>query len=218
MHWLRINHTSRVVVSALCIWVACCAAASAEPVQPEFSTLKRLVRQYFYNARTGNKPILLTQSQILDLMESLRGMHIYIPGRNQIARSFPHDREFFARFILDELAHEPACKFPDDPTFLLQRIDAMCTSHESIRQLMRLAGRGESLCPTWIPADPLFPSLESARLQDLLDEHGVENATQASPRRRNYTIEHLLDVLESVYNTPAAESTTAVTSFDTLGR
>lgn len=217
MHWLKINHTHRVVLGTLCLWVTCCAALSAEPVRPEFSTLRDMVEQYFYHARARNKPILLTQSQVIGLMESLRGMHIHITGRSQIARSFPHDREFFTRFVLDELAQDPAPEFPDDPTFLFQRIDAMCTSHPSIRQLMRIAGQGEAFSRVWVPADPLFPSLETPRLEDLLEEHGVENAAQASPRRRNYTIEHLLDALENAY-APVSESATAATSFDASGR
>lgn len=217
MHWRKISHAMRVVATTLCLWVACCATLPAEPVRPEFPTLKRLVEQYFYHARTRHKPILLTQSQVLDLMESLQGMRIYISGRTQIVRSFPHDREFFARFVLDELAQDPALEFPEDPTFLLQRIDAMCGSHQSIRQLTRLADKGESFSTTWVPADPLFPSLESLRLQDTLKKHGVENAAQASPRRRNYTIEHLLEALESAY-TPPTQSAGAMTSFDALGR
>jgi len=217
MHWLKFNHARRVVVGTLFIWAAWGHALSAEPIRPEFSTLERLVEQYFYHARSRSKPILLTQSQVHALMESLRGMRIYIPGRNQIARSFPHDREFFARFVLVEMAREPAIDFPEDPTFLLQRIDAMCSSHQSIRQLTRLAGRGECFASTWIPSDPLYPSLETLRLKDLLEDHGVENAAQASPRRRNYTIDHLLEALERAY-APAPKSATVTTSFDAAGR
>lgn len=217
MHWLKNNHIYRYVVGTLCIWFACCATLLAEPVPPEFSTLTRLVEQYFYNARSRQKPILLTQSQVLDLMQSLQGMRIYIPGRTQIARSFPHDREFFTRFVLDELAQDPVRDFPEDPTFLLQRIDAMCNSHQSIRQLTRIADKGESFSPTWISADPLFPSLESLRLKDMLEKHEVENAAQAGPRRRNYTIDHLLKELENAY-LPTSEPATSTTSFDTSGR
>ncbi|MBA2113861.1 hypothetical protein [Bremerella alba] len=217
MHWPKISSTIRVLLSTFCIGLAWGNVASAEPVRPDFSTLEHLVEQYFYHARDRRKPILLTQSQVLDLMESLRGMHIYIPGRNQIARSFPHDREFFTRFVLEELSREPTPEFPDDPTFLLQRIDAMCTSHQSIRQLMRISGQGESFSSTWIPADALFPSLDKKQLEDLLEEHNVKNAAQASPRRRNYTIEHLLEALKSAYP-PAAETATSTTSFDAAGR
>lgn len=217
MHWLKISHVGRVILGALCVWGTCCASLSAEPVRPDFPTLKRIVEQYFYHARDRHKPILLTRSQVLDLMESLRGMHIYIPGRNQIARSFPHDREFFTRFVFDELAQDPARSFPDDPAFLLQRIDAMCSSHESIRQLERISGKGESFLTDWTPASPIFPPLESLRLTDMLKEQEVENAAQAKPRRRNYTIEHLLEALESAYP-PASESASFTNSFNALGR
>lgn len=217
MHWLKICHVRRVVIGALCVWGTCCGPLSAEPIRPELPTLKRIVEQYFYNARDRQRPILLTQSQVLDLLESLRDMHIYIPGRNQIARSFPHDREFFSRFVLDELAQDPARAFPKDPTFMLQRIDAMCTSHDSIRQLERISGQGKSFEATWVSEDPLIPSLESARLKDMLKEYGVENAAEAKPRRRNYTIKHLLEELEIAYP-PAIESTSFANSLDALGR
>ncbi|MFN3149774.1 hypothetical protein [Bremerella sp.] len=217
MHWLKICHVRRVVLGALCVWGTCCEPLSAEPIRPEFPTLKRIVEQYFYNARDRQRPILLTQSQVLDLLESLRGMHIYIPGRNQIARSFPHDREFFTQFVLDELAQDPPQAFPQDPTFMLQRIDAMCTSHDSIFQLERISGQGKSFGATWVSEDPLIPSLESARLRDMLKEHGVENAAEAKPRRRNYTIKHLLEELEIAYP-PTIESASFANSLDALGR
>ncbi|PQO25121.1 hypothetical protein C5Y96_26855 [Blastopirellula marina] len=217
MHWLNNSRTQRVIVPALGVWLACCASLFAEPIRPEFETLEQIVQQYFYHARPRHKPMLLTQSQVVALLESLQGMRIYIPGRTQIVRSFPHDREFFSRFVLEELAQEPAIEFPDDPTFLFQRIDAMCTSRQSIVQLTRLASQGKSFSATWISDAPLLPSLESRLLKDLLAEHGVENAAQAKPRRRNYTIEHLLEALESAY-LPASETATTVTSFDAVGR
>jgi len=217
MHCRKKASTCAVIFSALTMGVAYGTVATAEPVRPEFSKLERLVEQYFYHARSRHKPILVTQSQVSALLESLRGMHIYIPGRSQIARSFPHDREFFARFVLEELARDPAPQFPEDPTFLFQRIDAMCNSRHAIRHLTRIAGQGKSFAASWIDEEPLFPSLESSQLQELLQQHGVENAAQASPRRRNYTIEHLLEALQATYE-PAAESASVTTSLNAAGR
>lgn len=217
MPWLNNSRTHRFVLATLGVWLACCASLFAEPIRPEFETLEQLVQQYFYHARPRHKPMLLTQSQVVALLESLQRMRIYIPGRTQIVRSFPHDREFFSRFVLEQLAREPAVAFPDDPTFLFQRIDAMCTSRQSIVQLTRLAGQGETFAATWNSEDTLSPAVETLLLQDLLAEHGLENAAQAKPRRRNYTIEHLLEALESAY-LPASEAATEVTSFDTVGR
>ena len=217
MHWPKMNQLGRTVLGALCAWAVLAGGLAAEPIRPEFSRLEQLVEQYFYNARSRNKPMLLTQSQVRALMQSLQGMRIYIPGRSQIVRSFPHDREFFTRFVLDELAREPALAFPDDPTFLLQRVDAMCSSHQSIRQLTRLSGKGETFSTKWVSDDPLIPSLETPLMQDILEKLHIENAAQASPRRRNYTIKHLLEALESAYH-PAPDSGTVTTSLNALGR
>ncbi len=211
------DHIGRTVLGTLCAWAACCGLLSAEPIRPEFSRLEQLVEQYFYNARSRNKPMMLTQSQVRALMQSLQGMRIYIPGRSQIVRSFPHDREFFTRFVLDELSREPALAFPEDPTFLLQRIDAMCTSQQSIRQLTRLSGKGETFSATWVSDDPLLPALESARMNDILQRLHVDSAAQASTRRRNYTIKHLLEALESAYH-PAPDDSTVTTSLNAVGR
>lgn len=202
---------------AIFFWLAVSSPTFAEPRSPDMATLENLIEQYFTHARNPSKPILLTQSKVRDLLESLKGVHIYIPGRNQIVRSFPHDKEFFSRFVLAELAQDPAMAFPEDPTFLFQRIDLMCTSHEGIRHLAKIAGNGESFSQSWVSKENLFPSLESARLQQLLEELGVENAAEPTSRRRNYTIEHLLEVLEEAY-APSLENATVTTSLDSLGR
>lgn len=192
--------------------------AAAEPLPPDFKTLESIVEQYFYNARSRNKPILLTQSKVYDLLEELRDMHIYIPGRTQIVRSFPHDKEFFTRFVLSKWQQEPSLNIPEDPTFLLQRVDAMCTSHETIRYLNRIAGRGQTFSPQWISQDELFPPLEELALQDVLEDLGVANAAEAKPRRRNYTIKHLLDALEAAYQPESVDAVSSASSFHALGR
>ncbi|GAA4437318.1 hypothetical protein [Bremerella cremea] len=189
----------------------------ADTPSPDFSTLEKLVQQYFLHARTRSTPILLTQSKVHDLLEELRGMRIYIPGRGQIVRSFPHDKEFFARFVLSELSQEPARSYPEDPTFLLQRIDAMCSSYDTIRHLNRIAGRGEAFSEDWMGTDAMFPQIEDAALEDILDDLGVRSAADAKPRRRNYTIDHLLEVLKTAYE-PATPPATKTVSLDALGR
>lgn len=199
---------------ALMIVLGVDARLPAEPRPPTYETLEDLVRQFFARADDPQKPQLLTQSQVHNLLEELRGMHIQIPGRHQIVRTFPHDKEFFSRFVLSELSHEPAETFPKDPTFLLQRIDAMCTSHDSLRHFMRLAAEGKSFEPEWTQKGLLFPPLEALVTQDFLKEYGLINADEASPRRRNYTIDHLLEVLRASYN---PEKVTA-NSLDAFGR
>ena len=190
----------------------------AEPLPPDFKSLKNIVEQYFYHARSRNKPILLTQSKVHDLLEELRGMHIYIPGRTQIVRSFPHDKEFFTRFALSQLQQEPSQRYPDDPTFLFQRIDAMCTSHETIRYLNRVAGRGRTFSECWTSEAELLPPPEELALEEMLEKLGVASQAEASPRRRNYTIKHLLEVLEQAYNPERVGSVTSASSFNALGR
>lgn len=200
------------------LWVSMASSVSAEPQPPEFAALENLVRQYFFQAqRRQDKPLLLTQSQVQDLLEELRGMHIYIPRRHQIVRSFPHDQEFFTRFVLQELAQDPAMVFPPDPTPVFQRIDALCASHSTIRQFLGVAGRGEAFLESWGPRESLFPQLdEQARLE--LEEAAAFLGTEdGPPRRRNYTIEHLTEVLREVY-APSPEATAKSVSFDSLGR
>ncbi|PQO42577.1 hypothetical protein [Blastopirellula marina] len=193
------------------------ARLSAEPRPPTFETLEDLVRQFFARAGDPQKPQLLTQSQVHNLLEELRGMHILIPGRHQIVRTFPHDKEFFSRFVLSELSHEPAEQFPQDPTFLFQRIDAMCTSHDSLRHFMRIAAEGKTFELEWTEKESLFPPLEDLVTEDFLKEYGLVNADEVGPRRRNYTIDHLLELLQTSYN-PGRVTANSPSSLDALGR
>lgn len=202
----------------LCLWVGMASGVRAEPQPPEFAALETLVQQYFFQAQhRQDKPLLLTQSQVRDLLEELRGMHIYIPRRHQIVRSFPHDQEFFTRFVLQELAQDPAIVFPADPTPLFQRIDALCASHDSIRQFLRVAGQGEAFLESWGPRADLFPQLDEQVRLELEEAAEFLGTKDGPPRRRNYTIEHLTDVLREVYN-PSPESTANSGSFHSLGR
>lgn len=191
--------------------------APAEPKPPSFETLEEMIREFFVQPGDRQKPQLVTQSQVHDLLEQLRGMHIQIPGRHQIVRSFPHDKEFFSRFVLSELAHDPSDRFPADPTFLFQRIDAMCTTHDSLRHFLRIAGEGRAFELEWIPQEPLFPPLESLATKDLIRKHQIESPDEAGPRRRNYTVDHLLEALRASYD-PNRESASHPVSLNTLGR
>ncbi|PQO30447.1 hypothetical protein DTL21_24140 [Bremerella cremea] len=217
MRLFRFRSVAVVLSVVLAMVLGLSTRLNAAPQPPTFETLEDLIRQFF--ARTGNpqKPRLLTQSQVHDLLEELRGMHIQIPGRHQIVRSFPHDKEFFSRFVLSELSHEPAERFPKDPTYLFQRIDAMCTSHKSLRHFMQLAGEGKAFEQQWIEQERLFPPLDNLVTEDLLTEHGLLSPEQAVPRRRNYTIDHLLELLRSSYN-PDRVTTNSPSSLNALGR
>lgn len=212
-------HHQQACLSALVpmIFLLMATPALAEPKPPSFATLEDMIREFFVQPGDCQKPQLITQSQVHDLLEQLRGMHIQIPGRHQIVRSFPHDKEFFSRFVLSELAHEPTDRFPADPTFLFQRIDVMCTTHSSLRHFLRIAGEGRAFEIEWIPQEPLFPPLESLATEDLLRKHQIENANEAGPRRRNYTVEHLLEALRDSYN-PNRESASYPVLLNTLGR
>lgn len=203
------------LVVANCILLP--VTASAEPRPPSFATLEDMIREFFVQPGDRQKPQLVTQSQVHDLLEQLRGMHIQIPGRHQIVRSFPHDKEFFSRFVLSELAHDPSDQFPADPTFLFQRIDAMCTTHESLRHFLRIAGEGRAFELEWIRQEALFPPLESLATEDVLRKHQIENADEAGPRRRNYTVEHLLEALRASYG-PNRESASHPVLLNSLGR
>ena len=216
---LSLFHCQQTYLSALapitCLLLA--TSVSAEPKPPSFATLEEMIREFFVQPGDRQKPQLITQSQVHDLLEQLRGMHIQIPGRHQIVRSFPHDKEFFSRFVLSELAHEPSDRFPADPTFLFQRIDAMCTTHNSLRHFLRIAGEGRAFEVEWIPQDPLFPPLESLATKDVLRKHQIESADEVGPRRRNYTVEHLLEALRASYD-PNRESASHPVLLNTLGR
>lgn len=217
MRFLRYQLSAVLFALVLALTLGSGTHLLAERQRPTFETLENLVRQFFTRAGNPQKPQLITQSQVHNLLEELRGMHIQISGRHQIARTFPHDKEFFSRFVLSELAHDPADHFPADPTFLFQRIDAMCTSHTSLRHFMILAGKGKTFEADWVSREPLFPPLEGLVTQDLLEAHGLLNADQASPRRRNYTVDHLLEILRASYS---SEQITAsdTNSLDALGR
>ncbi|RCS54267.1 hypothetical protein DTL42_03735 [Bremerella cremea] len=217
MRFLRFRSSTAALAIMLALTLGSITHVQAERQRPSSETLESLVRQFF--ARVGNphKPQLITQSQVHNLLEELRGMHIQIPGRHQIVRTFPHDKEFFSRFVLSELSHDPTDHFPEDPTFLFQRIDAMCSSHASLRHFLILAGRGQAFEANWVPQEPLFPPLEGLVTQDLLKEHGLLDVAQASPRRRNYTVDHLLEILRTSYN-PERITASGQDSLDALGR
>ncbi len=217
MRFFRYALPATAVLFALAMVLGTSTRLLAEPRPPTFDTLESLVRRFFARPGDPKKPQLLTQSQVHNLLEELRGMHIQIPGRHQIVRTFPHDKEFFSRFVLSELAHDPAERFPDDPTFLFQRIDAMCTSHDSLRHFMRLVAEGKTFELKWIEKEPLFPPLEGLVTQDFLTEHGLLNADEMAPRRRNYTIDHLLELLRAA-NNPERVTANSPNSLDALGR
>ena len=181
------------------LWLVAASNALAEPQPPEFATLENLVQQYFYHPDRREKPLLLTQSQVHGLLEELRRMHIYIPRRQQIVRSFPHDQEFFTRFVLHELAREPALVFPPDPTPLFQRIDALCASHASIREFLRIASHGDAFSESWGSRASLFPPLDEQVRLELETAVALRETENGPLRRRNYTIEHLTEAIREVY-------------------
>lgn len=199
------------------LWIAAASNALAEPQPPEFATLENLVQQYFFHPERHEKPLLLTQSQVHGLLEELRRMHIYIPRRQQIVRSFPHDQEFFTRFVLHELAREPALVFPPDPTPLFQRIDALCASHASIRKFLGVASHGEAFSESWGPRANLFPQLDEQVRLELEEAVASQETESRPPRRRNYTIEHLTEAIREVY-WQGPDVTAASGSLDSLGR
>lgn len=207
----------RTIVPLLLLMMLSSSRATAQTTSPDLETLESLVQQYFAATPSTERPILLTQSQVCALIEELRKLKIHVPRRNQIIRSFPHDQEFFSRFIRQALAQDPTPSFPEDPTDILQRIDLMCISHETLRHFLLLAGRGLAFQPNWMQSGCLFPPLEDATTQELLGQIDEKLADQQQPRRRNYTIEHLTEILREVYPQMTAEPA-ASASFDSPRR